>query len=177
MTLSAKARDNASSDLPLIVLIAGEPSGDALGARLMAALKRRAGGRLRFAGVGGEMMSAEGLTSLFPMTDLAVMGLLEVAPRLPRILARIRETAALVAEARPAAVVTIDAPDFCVRVWRRVRPHRPRRMRTERPAPSVPAAGSGSRVPGRRMAARSPPTSCTLRACCAPPACRSVPAR
>ena len=63
---------------PLIFLIAGEPSGDVLGGRLMAALRRRTGGRIRFAGVGGEAMAAEGLASLFSITDLAVFGLLEV---------------------------------------------------------------------------------------------------
>lgn len=112
---------NAIREGDLIFLIAGEPSGDALGARLMAALKRASDGRARFAGVGGERMAGEGLESLFPLTDIAVMGLTEVLPRLPVILNRLRRTAAAVWETAPAAVVTIDAPSFGLRVADRVR--------------------------------------------------------
>ncbi|HEX9461942.1 MAG TPA: lipid-A-disaccharide synthase [Alphaproteobacteria bacterium] len=104
-----------------IFLIAGEPSGDALGAKLIAALKRAGGGRFQFLGVGGERMAAEGLTSLFPLTDIAVMGFTEVVPRLPVLLQRIRETADAIWDAAPAAVVTIDAPSFGLRVADRVR--------------------------------------------------------
>lgn len=106
--------------MPLIYLIAGEPSGDALGARLMAALKRVGQPDLRFAGVGGERMIAEGLTSLFPMSELSVMGLAEVVPRIPRLLGRMRETARAIREQSPDVVVTIDAPDFCKGVWKRL---------------------------------------------------------
>lgn len=112
---------NALREGDLVFLIAGEPSGDALGAKLMAALKRVTGGRVRFAGVGGERMEAEGLTSLFPLTDIAVMGLTEVLPRLPTILSRLRLTAKAVWDMHPAAVVTIDAPSFGLRVADRVR--------------------------------------------------------
>ena len=105
----------------LIFLVAGEPSGDALGARLMAALKRASGDRVRFAGVGGERMATEGLDSLFPLTDIAVMGLTEVLPRLPTILRRLRKTADAIWELDPAVVVTIDAPSFGLRVADRVR--------------------------------------------------------
>ncbi len=105
----------------LIFLVAGEPSGDVLGARLMRALKEETGGRVRFAGVGGPRMAAEGLDSLFPMSDLTVMGLAEVLPRLPRLIRRIRQTARTAREMRPAAVVTIDAPDFSFRVAKRLK--------------------------------------------------------
>lgn len=105
----------------LIFLVAGEPSGDALGARLMAALRRATDGRVRFAGVGGERMAAEGLTSLFPLTDVAVMGFTEVVPRLPVILRRLRQTADAIWAHNPAAVVTIDAPSFGLRIADRVR--------------------------------------------------------
>ncbi len=104
-----------------IFLVAGEPSGDVLGGRLMAALKRATGGGLAFMGVGGERMQAEGLASLFPIDDLAVMGLAEVLPRLPRILSRLRETETAIAAIRPDVVVTIDAPSFTLRLARRVR--------------------------------------------------------
>ncbi|MDX9861038.1 MAG: lipid-A-disaccharide synthase [Rhodospirillales bacterium] len=106
---------------PLIFLVAGEPSGDALGARLMAALKARTGGAVRFAGIGGEGMAVQGLDSLFPMGELSVMGLTEVLPRIPRILRRLGETTREVRRLQPAAVVTIDSPDFCFRLAKRLR--------------------------------------------------------
>jgi lipid-A-disaccharide synthase len=109
------------ADAPLIFLIAGEPSGDQLGARLMAALKAETGGRVRFAGVGGELMAAQGLDSLFPLSELAVMGFADVIPRIPKILGRVRDCAEAVLAARPAALVTIDSPAFTLRVARRLK--------------------------------------------------------
>ena len=106
---------------PLIFLVAGEPSGDALGAGLMERLKRETGGRVRFAGVGGERMAEAGLETLFPMADLTVMGALEVVPRLPKLMARIRETVARARALKPDAVVTIDSPDFSFRVGARLK--------------------------------------------------------
>jgi len=103
---------------PLIYLIAGEPSGDLLGARLMAALKQQTGGAVRFAGIGGEEMQAEGLESLFPMAELSVMGLVEVLPRLPAILRRLRHTLSDIETKSPDAVVTIDSWGFCGRIHR-----------------------------------------------------------
>ena len=105
-------------DGPLIVLIAGEPSGDVLGGRLMAALKRQQA--VRFAGVGGPNMAAEGLQSLFPMAELSIMGLAEVLPHVPHLLGRIRETVAEITRLRPAAVITIDSPGFNFRVAKRL---------------------------------------------------------
>ena len=106
---------------PLIFLIAGEPSGDALGAKLIHALKEARGSNVRFAGVGGERMAAEGLQSLFPLQDIAVMGLTEVLPQLPRILRRLKQAVTAIREQHPAVLVTIDAPSFCLRVARQVR--------------------------------------------------------
>ncbi|MDH5747844.1 MAG: lipid-A-disaccharide synthase [Rhodospirillales bacterium] len=106
---------------PLIFLVAGEPSGDILGARLMAALRRRLDGQVRFAGVGGNRMAAEGLESLFPMSELSVMGLAEILPRLPHLLKRIRQTADLAERLRPDIFITIDSPDFSFRVARRLK--------------------------------------------------------
>jgi lipid-A-disaccharide synthase len=105
---------------PLIFLVAGEPSGDQLGARLMAELKAETGGRVRFAGVGGERMAEEGLRSLFPMDELSVMGLAEVVPHLRRILRRLRQTVTAARAYAPDAVVTIDSPSFTLRVMRRL---------------------------------------------------------
>ncbi|MCB1388846.1 MAG: lipid-A-disaccharide synthase, partial [Rhodobacteraceae bacterium] len=98
-----------------LFLIAGEPSGDALGAALMAGLKALAPA-VGFAGVGGPLMQAEGMESLFPMEDLSVMGLAEILPKYFHLKRRIRQTAEAIARAAPDAVVTIDSPDFCLRV-------------------------------------------------------------
>ena len=106
---------------PLIYLIAGEPSGDLLGGRLMAALKERTGGAVHFAGIGGEAMAAEGLESLVPLAELAVMGVAEVLPRARRIFRRVRETVADIMARRPDAVVTIDSSGFTWRVAQRLR--------------------------------------------------------
>ncbi|HEY8191516.1 MAG TPA: lipid-A-disaccharide synthase, partial [Alphaproteobacteria bacterium] len=91
-------------------------SGDFLGGRLMEALKKESGRPVRFSGVGGAQMQAQGLDSLFPMSDLSVMGITEVLPRLPLILRRIRQTAHHIRKTQPDIVVTIDAPDFSFRV-------------------------------------------------------------
>ncbi|NQW00697.1 MAG: lipid-A-disaccharide synthase [Rhodospirillales bacterium] len=105
---------------PFVYLVAGEPSGDLLGGRLMAALSRLTAGQVRYCGVGGPEMAAEGLTSLFPMSDLSVMGIVEVLPKLPRLLARISEVVNDVKARKPDVVVTIDAPDFSFRVAKRL---------------------------------------------------------
>ena len=104
---------------PVIWLLAGEASGDVLGARLMAAL-RATRPELRFRGVGGPRMEAAGLVSLFPMRELAVMGLAEVLPRLRRLRTRLDEALAAIERDRPALVVTIDSPGFALRLLRRV---------------------------------------------------------
>lgn len=104
---------------PLIYLIAGEQSGDVLGGRLMEALRAARPG-LRFAGVGGPRMVEQGLDPLFPMQDLAVMGLLEVLPRLRQLGRRLGQAAADIRTRRPDVLVTIDSPGFTLRLLRRV---------------------------------------------------------
>lgn len=99
-------------DGPLIYLVAGEASGDALGARLIRSLRTETGDTVRVAGIGGPEMEAEGLTSLFPMQELSVMGIVEVLPHLRRILGRMQNAADDVALKAPDAVVTIDSPGF-----------------------------------------------------------------
>jgi lipid-A-disaccharide synthase len=106
----------ASHPAPFVFVIAGEPSGDALGAALIRALRERAGAGLRVAGIGGEQMQAEGVESLVPLSELAVAGLAEVLPHAPRLLRRIGETVAAIRTMRPDAVVTIDSSGFCWRV-------------------------------------------------------------
>ena len=105
----------------MIFIVAGEASGDVLGARLMRALSE-VRPDLRFAGVGGAGMQEQGLVSLFPMRELAVMGLLEVLPRLRGLSRRLAETTADIARLRPDLVVTIDSPGFTLRLLRRIAP-------------------------------------------------------
>lgn len=103
-----------------VFLIAGEASGDKLGAALMAGLKQLAPG-VRFDGVGGPLMQAEGLVSRFPMDELSVMGLAEILPKYRALKARIRQMADAVIETAPDVLITIDSPDFCLRVARLVK--------------------------------------------------------
>jgi lipid-A-disaccharide synthase len=112
---------SAPSQRLRIAVVAGEPSGDQLGFKLMRALRDQTAGGVDFLGVGGEAMAAEGLESLFPLADVAVMGVLPVIKRLPTLLDRIRRAAAAIVAARPDALVVIDSPDFTHRVARRVR--------------------------------------------------------
>lgn len=106
---------------PKIYLIAGEASGDRLGGRLMQSLQQMLGGHISFNGVGGAAMKGHGLTNLFPMEDLSVMGVAEVFPRLPLILQRINQAVTDILEKAPDVVVTIDSPDFCFRVAKALR--------------------------------------------------------
>ncbi len=106
---------------PLIYLVAGEPSGDLLGAKLMASLKAKMGGKVRFAGIGGPRMIAQGLESLFPYQELAIMGFVEILPKLPKLMGRIRQTVKDIITLQPRCVVTIDSPGFCFRVAQKIR--------------------------------------------------------
>ena len=133
-----------------VALVAGEHSGDQLGAKLMRALGDARGGEIAFLGVGGEAMEAEGLKSLFPIGDIAVMGILPVLARLPKLLARIRMTSEAIVAARPDALVIIDSPDFTHRVARRVRAALPKLPIVDYVSPSVWAWR-----PGRARAMRS----------------------
>ncbi|MEM9780756.1 MAG: lipid-A-disaccharide synthase [Pseudomonadota bacterium] len=101
----------------------------------MAGLK--AEGACDFQGIGGPLMEAEGLASLFPMDRLSVMGIAEVLPRLPEILRLIRQAADAVVAEKPAALITIDSPDFCLRVAKRARRRLPELRTIHYVAPSV----------------------------------------
>ncbi len=125
------------SEAPLVYIVAGEPSGDQLAARLMSALRQRLDGRVRFAGIGGEMMAEQGLVSLFPQAELAVMGLAEVLPRIPRILRRLEETLTDIAARRPAAVVTVDSWGFTGRLHKGLKARLPGIPRLHYVAPMV----------------------------------------
>jgi lipid-A-disaccharide synthase len=107
-----------------VFLVAGEASGDHLGADLIGSLRKHRPD-LRFSGVGGPAMARMGLASLFPMADINVMGVLPVIRSLPTLLARIKAAAAAILADPPDVLVLIDAPDFTHRVARRVRKARP----------------------------------------------------
>lgn len=106
---------------PVIFLIAGEASGDLLGAYLMQSLRRLGPPGLRFTGIGGPRMAAEGLELFFPQQELAHFGLAELFRHIPHLLKRIRQTIAEIARLKPAALVTIDAPDFSFRVAKKLK--------------------------------------------------------
>ena len=106
-------------------IVAGEPSGDELAAKLMQALRAERPD-IAFRGVGGPAMTGRGLRSLFPIADIAVMGFLPVVARLPTLLDRIRSTADAVIANPPAALVIVDSPDFTHCVARRVRARLPK---------------------------------------------------
>lgn len=118
-----------------LFLIAGEPSGDRLGAALMGGLKSLV--PVEFAGVGGPLMQAEGMESLFPMEELSVMGIAEVLPKYFHLKRRIREAAEAAVASGAEALVTIDSPDFGLRVAALVKATRPRMRTIHYVAPSV----------------------------------------
>ncbi|WP_291684857.1 lipid-A-disaccharide synthase [Bradyrhizobium sp.] len=120
-----------------IFLIATEESGDRLGANLMKVLRQRLGDAVRFEGVGGQAMAREGLTSLFPIEELSIMGLAAVVQQLPKILGLIRTTVTAVTKTSPDVLVIIDSPDFTHRVARRVRAHDPSIPIVDYVSPSV----------------------------------------
>ena len=111
----------AGAPRPLrVFIVAGEHSGDHLGADLLAALRERVPD-LDVAGIGGDAMARQGLVPLFPLSDIAVMGFVPVLARLPDLLRRIRQVAEAAVAARPDVLVIVDSPDFTHRVARRVR--------------------------------------------------------
>jgi lipid-A-disaccharide synthase len=121
---------------PHIFLVAGEESGDRLGAALIAAIRRRAP-EARFSGVGGMQMATAGVSSLFPLGELAIIGFGAIVTNLPNILRRIRQTADAAVAARPDILVIIDSPEFTHRVARRVRARAPEIPIVDYVCPSV----------------------------------------
>jgi lipid-A-disaccharide synthase len=103
-----------------IFMLAGEPSGDILGGRLIQALRAEAGDALELFGVGGARMREQGLKSLFPMDELSLFGIGEVLPHLPRLARRLRQTVGEITTQRPDLVLTIDAPGFALRLQHRL---------------------------------------------------------
>lgn len=121
-----------------VFLVAGEESGDQLGFKLMRALKDMLGADgVRFAGVGGHAMEGEGMRSLFPLTDIAVMGFSAVIARLPTIIDRVHTTVDAAVKAAPDVLVVIDSPDFTHAVAKRVRKRLPTLPVVDYVSPSV----------------------------------------
>lgn len=139
----------ASDPAPYIFVITGEPSGDALGGALIAALRQRVGEELQIAGIGGERMREQGVESLAPLSDLAIAGVTEVVPRAPVIFRHVRNAVAAVRAAQPDAVVTIDSSGFSWRIAQRLRRHGERLPLIHYVAPMVWAWRAGR---ARRMA-------------------------
>lgn len=129
----------AESHKPLrLAVLAGEPSGDLLGAEIVEALQEQLGqDGLELMGVGGPELAARGLNSLYPMDTLSVMGLTEVLPRLRPILAIIRGAAKAITEAKPDIVLSIDSPDFGFRVQKKLAKSLPAVPRVHMVAPTV----------------------------------------
>jgi lipid-A-disaccharide synthase len=126
MTSAVRERALSASDENLrLFMVAGEHSGDTLGGKLMEALNQRRRGRIRYLGVGGPCMAAQGLVSQFPLEDVAVMGPGAILARLPLILKRISTTASAAVAAEPSAVVIIDSPEFTHPIATRIRRRRP----------------------------------------------------
>lgn len=127
-----------------LAIIAGEASGDALALRFLAALRERLGDRpLELRGVGDHGLPEAGLTSFFPQADIAVMGFAPVIKRLPLLLRRMEDAARGVAAFEPDLLLTIDSPDFCLRVAKKVRARAPEIPIVHWVCPSVWAWRSG----------------------------------
>lgn len=120
-----------------LFFVAGEHSGDALGAKLMAAIGEATHGSVHYLGVGGPHMEVEGLASQFPMAEVAVMGPIAILKNLPRILKRIRQTVDAAVAAEPDAVVIIDSPEFTHPIARRIRARAPHIPIIDYVSPSV----------------------------------------
>ena len=118
-----------------LVVIAGEASGDKIGGKLMAALKELSDRDIDFYGVGGASMVKQGFTQFFPMSDLSYMGISEIIPQLPNLLTRIKKTVNNIENIEPHAVITIDVPDFSLRVAKKL--HRNNAALIHYVAPSV----------------------------------------
>jgi lipid-A-disaccharide synthase len=129
---------NAAREKPInLMIVCGEPSGDALGAQLMARVRELAGDRVRFTGVGGLAMAREGFKSLYPLDTTAVMGLREVVPAIPAILRHVKQAVDFAVATKPDAVVVIDSPDFTHRVARAIKKRDPSIHTVDYVAPQV----------------------------------------
>src|SRR6266851_1635146 len=135
--MTRPAQSSFPSETLDLFLVAGEESGDQLGAALMRALRERSRGEVRFAGVGGREMAAEGVASLYSIDDLPIIGFSAIPRRIPKILRLMRFTAKTVVAQRPHVLVVIDSPGFTRGIARRVRAADPSIAIVEYVSPSV----------------------------------------
>ena len=135
--MTASAQPGPPAETVDVFLVAGEESGDRLGAALMRALRERTFGHVSFAGVGGREMAAEGVTSLYSIDDLPIIGFSAIPRRIPKILRLMRFTAKAVVAKRPHVLVVIDSPGFTRGIARRVRAADPTIAIVEYVSPSV----------------------------------------
>ena len=141
-----------------LFLIAGEHSGDALGAKLIEVLRTQSERPIEFQGIGGELMEEQGCSSLFPLSELAVMSLVDVLPRLPNIWRRIRQSVDAVIAQSPDALVILDSPEFTHQVAKRVRRRAPQIPIIDYVSPSVWAWRPGrARKPSMSLAPSASP--------------------
>jgi lipid-A-disaccharide synthase len=109
-----------------LFVVAGEPSGDTLASHFIASLRRRLAPRqVELSGIGGATLQQSGLTSRFPQTDIQLMGVIDVLKSLPTVLSRISETADAIEDWAPDLLLTVDVPDFSMRVAKKVRKRAP----------------------------------------------------
>ncbi|MGB3417316.1 MAG: lipid-A-disaccharide synthase [Mesorhizobium sp.] len=132
-----------------IAVVAGEESGDLLGADLVRALQRSTGRDIRLVGVGGRHLQELGLKPLFDAGEIALMGISAIVRDLPRLIRRIGQAASAIADARPDCLITVDSPDFCLRVAKKLRAAAPSIPIVHYVCPSVWAWRSG-RAPAMR---------------------------
>ena len=104
-----------------IFIIAGEDSGDKLGSAIIDSLREAFDGSINFVGIGGNGMMNRGLDSIFPMSDLSVMGLVEIALQYPNLKNRLNQTIQSILDEKPDILLTIDAPEFCFRVAKKIK--------------------------------------------------------
>jgi lipid-A-disaccharide synthase len=135
--MTFERRSEVYDDVLDLFLVAGEASGDQLGAALMRALRVATGGSVRFAGVGGREMTKEGIRSLYSIEDLPIIGFTSIPRRLPRILRLMRLTAREALARHPNVFVIIDSPGFTRGIARRVRAADPTIPIVEYVSPSV----------------------------------------
>jgi lipid-A-disaccharide synthase len=122
---ASRLRPDRQAEPLRLFLVAGEHSGDALGAKLIEGMRRLSKRPLALQGVGGKLMAKEGCPSLFPLAEIAVMSPLDVLPRLPAIWRRIRQTVQAAIAFDPDTVVILDSPEFTHQVAKRIRRHVP----------------------------------------------------
>jgi lipid-A-disaccharide synthase len=103
-----------------IFIIAGEPSGDVLAAKLMKQIKQQSSKKVDFIGLGGSKMQEQGLNSIFSISELSIMGFAEIVPHIPHLLKRINQTAKKIISSKADIVITVDSPGFCFRVIKKL---------------------------------------------------------